>query len=102
MVKSSASRGAILCHITCVSGLPCRSSKGGPRPPWRRLMRAPAASIEVWVKPSNIGSFRAARDETTVALLTQETGQLAPIGELIDAPHGIDHRLRLLCIQSTP
>jgi hypothetical protein len=37
-VKSSASAGAIVCHMTSVSGQPCNSSSGLPEPTLTRLM----------------------------------------------------------------
>ena len=45
-VNSSASRGAILCHMTWVCGLPCSSSSGGPLPPCRsRICASPVSMV---------------------------------------------------------
>src|SRR5712672_2458328 len=37
-----------------VSGLPCRSNKGGPLPPWRRRICAPLVSMSVSAKPGMV------------------------------------------------
>src|SRR3954447_8272747 len=54
--KESASRGAILCHIRCVCGWPCKSRSGGPLPAWRTLSVASPTSTCSSVKPSNSGT----------------------------------------------
>src|SRR6185437_6765566 len=53
-VKRSASRGATLCHIAWVWGLPCRRSSGGPLPPWRTAIVASPVSMVERRKPSNM------------------------------------------------
>src|SRR5205814_7598480 len=85
-VNSCASRGATLCHMTCVSGLQCSSSSGWPEQPTRKWMRAPAPSMSRVVKPSN----------------TQELGQLVDVGELVDLPEQTEHRFRFFPAEFGP
>src|SRR6187399_1534185 len=59
-----------------VRGLPCRSSSGGPDPPWRRLMRAPAPSTCFSVNPSN----------------TEELREFVHILKRVDVPEHVEHR----------
>ena len=42
------------CHITCVCGWPCRSSSGGPLPPWRTRIVASGVGMRVRVKEGNM------------------------------------------------
>src|SRR6266540_6669838 len=100
MVKSRASCGAILCHITCVSGLPCSSSNGGPDPPCRKWMRAPDVSISRTWKRSNT-SF-AATGASIAALPAQQRGELANVGQRVDAPDRVEHPLRMRAIKAAP
>src|SRR5512140_266729 len=99
-VNSSAKRGAILCHITCVSGLPCSSSNGGPLPPWRRWIVAPSTGMSVVVKFSNMKC--SLPQGGGGVLLAKELRQLVHVLELLDLPDQVQHRLRLRLVEPAP
>src|SRR4051812_49045396 len=42
------------CHVVCVRGCPCRSTTGGPSPPWRTRSTASPTSTWSSANPSNI------------------------------------------------
>jgi len=48
--------GATRCHITCVSGIPCSSSRGGPLPPRTPWIDAPAVEMSNSSNRSNMAS----------------------------------------------
>src|ERR1700678_2915415 len=58
-VNSSASRGAILCQVTWVKGLPWISRSGGPEPPRLTTISAPLVLTRVRSKPSSNSDIHA-------------------------------------------
>src|SRR6185312_3470801 len=91
--------------MTCVSGLPCMRSSGGPEPPTRKWIRAPEVSMSLVVKPSNMAgvslSFGRGPEKGAV-LFPQQLRELVHVAQLFDLPQELEHRIGLLLVQAAP